>query len=162
VIEVHYTGKVICKVTLADWLTSQGQEPLARKVLEEGTESLEGKWGDIAFGDERHLRDATADEAVLIAAQEAEAKASRAATNAPREAEIARITDGLDRETVMALASKVLVGGGYWPTICAESLEVYNTSDQKIVWRTGDSSWSQPICTRGNRGDVGAGYGSNE
>ena len=90
-----------------------------------------------------------------------EAAAKKAAYDAAREKVIAATTGGLDRETVMDLASKVL-RGGYWPEIFEDgTLAIYN-GDQKIVWHPGADAWSAILSTQGNREDKGAGYGANE
>lgn len=97
--------------------------------------------------------------AIAKAEEEAIAKAE---DEEAMEAKIASITDGLDRETVMALAKKALVNArGYWPSIESDSLVVRNTSDQMIVWKRGAETWSRVVSTQGSK-DQGAGYGMNQ
>ena len=97
---------------------------------------------------------------VEIAQYKARVK-EKAAGDAAKEAIIADTTGGLDRETVMAMAEKIL-SGGYWPEIFGDgTLAVYN-GDRKIIWAPGADGWSSILCTRGTRDDAGAGYGANQ
>ena len=89
--------------------------------------------------------------------------AAKKAADVAKEVEISRITDGLDRETVMSMAKKTLADvQGYWPEIDGDAMTLRNTRDEKIIWNAGDDGWSNPISTRGNCDDSGAGYGANQ
>lgn len=142
-------GETIAQSTFMDWLKKNGLSPMDRL-----TSSQEEEVNRIAAADPVTI--------AAIAAR-AESLAKSATEDDAKESEISRITDGLDRETVMAMAMKKLRDGrGYWPAIDGDTLTVADTNDQKIVWTLGHDGWSQPISTRGNRDDDGAGYGANQ
>ena len=92
---------------------------------------------------------------------DAEWLAKKAADDAAKQKVIAATTGGLDRETVMALASKVLIGR-YWPEISEDGTLTIFKGDLKIVWSPGADRWSAIVSTQGSRDDTGAGYGTNQ
>jgi hypothetical protein len=143
------TGTPISQATYMAWLKQNGLSPMDRL-----TDSQESEINALAASDPVTIAELAADAA---------AAAAKKAADVAKELEIARITDGLDRETVMAMAKKRLADvQGYWPEINEDVMTLRNTSDEKIIWNSGDEGWSNPISTRGNLGDSGAGYGSNQ
>jgi len=137
----------ISSTTLNAWLKSKGLSPY--DCLDAYGAELEA----LAAADAKTIAE-IAENAAFIAAKKSDDLA--------KESEIARITGGLDRETVMALAETALDDArGYWPHIYQDGLAVGNTRDQKIIWLIGQDNWSSPISTRGDRDDDGAGYCAN-
>jgi len=137
----------IASQTLAVWAKSKGLTPY-----------------DCLDAYETELEALAASDSVTIAeiAKNTAFIAAKKADEEYKELEIARITGGLDRETVMALAETALDDArGYWPHIYQDGLAVGNTRDQKIIWLIGQDNWSSPISTRGDRDDDGAGYCAN-
>jgi hypothetical protein len=143
------TGTPISQATYMAWLKQNNMSPMDRL-----TDSQESEINLLAASDPVTIAE-LAEKAACVAAKKA--------ADVAKEVEIARITDGLDRETVMAMAKKPLADvQGYWPEINGDMMTLRNTRDQKIVWNIGDDNWSNPISTRGNRDDSGAGYGANQ
>ena len=137
----------ISSTTLESWTKSKGLSPC------DCLDSYESELESLAKSDPATVAEIAENDAFI---------ASKKADEESKELEISRITGGLDRETVMALAKKALHDArGYFPLIYGDTLVVKNTSDEKIVWAIGDEKWSNPISTRGNRDDDGAGYGLN-
>jgi hypothetical protein len=132
-----------------------------------GATSWPEPWDQDAFvaSNEARLREFVASDPDHIEARaKAAAKATEAAKQAAEmEATIERITGGLDRESVMAMARRKLPDArGYWPTIAGDSLIVRDTCEQMLVWGAGDDGWNGPVSTQGSAPDAGAGYGANE
>jgi hypothetical protein len=136
----------LSSITLSAWMAEKGLSPW------DNIDSYESELAEIAANDP--------DTKAEIKAH-AEWAEKKAADDAAKVKIIAATTGGLDRETVMDLASKILKGG-YWPEILKDGTLVIYKGDQKIVWSPGANGWSTILSTQGSREDAGAGYGSNQ
>jgi hypothetical protein len=75
-----------------------------------------------------------------------------------REEEIERITGGLDRETVMGLAERLIGSSPYWPKFEHDKISVRSYSNLFVEWELGQNGWSKPVnIYSGN--SPGSGYG---
>jgi hypothetical protein len=103
-----------------------------------------------------------ADAQAAVNARVTAKQAQIAADAAALDAVIDRITDGLDRETIMAMAHKALGSLALLPAqpdlVNDQLVMVCRHKSVKLTWSTGDDNW---VITDLNSCDHGSGYGYN-
>ena len=135
------TGAMIAQSTYTDWLKENKLSPMDR--LSEEQEAL---INELASTDEVTQ--------ALISLRNEEKK-QQENLNLAKQDIIAILTDGLDRESVMALCPLK----GYWPDVVnPEGLTVYSNG-YRSQWLAGTNGWTAPVALDGP--DHGSGYGFN-
>lgn len=139
------TGADISAKTFIAWCAANGL-----RVQDRLTSEQEEQVNALAASDPATIE--------LLAAKAA-AKIADTAARAAKEATIAAITGGLDRETVMALAKRLIGDSDYWPAIDGDTLVAVGR-DNSAVWQKGADGWTK--VTRRYDDESGAGYGMNQ